>query len=268
MAMKSIGIVGCGAIGKALLKAVEAGRLAVRVAGVTSRTEKSARAFLSTLREPPPYLDRKQLIAASDLIIEAAGQAVVPALAEEVFAAGKDLMVISVGALLEHPEIMGKSRESGCRLFVPSGAIAGLDGIKSASVGQLSHVTITTRKPPEGLEGAPYLVERKISLAGLSEERELFSGSAREACRGFPANVNVSAAVSLAGVGPDKTRIRILAVPGLKRNCHDIEVEGEFGRLAIYVENVPSENPRTGRLTALSIIRSIQDVIDPVRIGT
>ena len=266
--MKSIGIVGCGAIGQALLKAVEAGRLAVRVAGVTSRTEKSARSFLSILREPPPYLDRKQLIARSDLIIEAAGGSVVPSLAEEVFAAGKDLMVISVGALLDHPEIIGKSRESGCRLFVPSGAIAGLDGIKSACVGRVSHVTITTRKPPEGLEGAPYLVEHKITLAGLREERELFSGSAREACRGFPDNVNVSAAVSLAGLGPDRTRIRILAVPGLKRNCHDIEVEGEFGRLAVHIENIPSENPRTGKLTALSIIRSVQDVVDPVRIGT
>ncbi len=266
--MKSIGIVGCGAIGQALLKAVEAGRLAVRVAGVTSRTEKAASAFLSTLREPPPFLGRAHLIARSDLVIEAAGGAIVPDLAEQVFAAGKDLMVISVGALLDHPEIIGKSRESGCRLFVPSGAIAGLDGIKSACVGQVSHVTITTRKPPEGLEGAPYLVEHKISLAGLREERELFSGSAREACRGFPTNVNVSAAVSLAGLGPDRTRIRILAVPGLKRNCHDIEVEGEFGRLAVHVENVPGENPRTGQLTALSIIRSIQDVVDPVRIGT
>ena len=266
--MKSIGIVGCGAIGKALLKAVEAGRLAVSVAGVTSRTEQSARAFLSTLREPPPYLSLKELITKSDLVIEVAGQAVVPGLAEEVFAARKELMVISVGALIDHPEIMGKARESGCRLFIPSGAIAGLDGIKSASVGQVAHVTITTRKPPEGLEGAPYLVEHKLSLTGLRQEREIFSGSAREACRGFPANVNVSAAVSLAGVGPDKTRIRIVAAPGLKRNCHDIEVEGEFGRLAIHVENVPSENPRTGRLTALSIIRSVQDVIDPVRIGT
>lgn len=268
MAIRTIGIVGCGAIGRALLKAVEAGKLAVSVAGVTSRTEKSARAFLSTLRDPPPYLDRAHLIANSDLIIEAAGGAVVPGLTEEVFAAGKDLMVISVGALLDHPEIIGKSRESGCRLLVPSGAIAGLDGIKSACAGQVSHVTITTRKPPEGLEGAPYLVEHKISLAGLSEEREVFSGTAREACRGFPANVNVSAAVSLAGLGPDRTRIRILAVPGLKRNCHDIEVEGEFGRLAVHIENVPSENPRTGRLTALSIIRSVQDAADPVRIGT
>ncbi len=268
MASISIGIIGCGAIGQALLKAVDAGILTMRVTGVTSRTEKTARDFLATLRNPPAYMDQKEVIHSSDLIVEAAGVPVVPVLARQVFDAGKDLMVISVGALLDHPEIIARSRETGCRLFVPSGAIAGLDGIKSACVGKISHVTITTRKPPQGLEGAPYLVERAISLAGLREEREVFSGTAREACRGFPANVNVSAAVSLAGIGPDKTRIRILAVPGLQRNCHDIEVEGEFGRLAVHIENVPSENPRTGRLTALSIIRSVQDAADPVRIGT
>lgn len=266
--MKSIGVVGCGAIGRAILKAVDRGTLTVRVAGVTSRTEESARAFLATLRRPPPYLGLKALIENSDLVVEAAGGAIVPELAHQVFAAGKDLMVISVGALLEHPEIIDGSRKSGCRLFLPSGAIAGLDGIKSACVGQVSHVIMTTRKPPEGLEGAPYLVERGITLADLREEKEIFSGSAREACRGFPANVNVSAAVSLAGLGADKTRIRIVAVPGLKRNCHDIEVEGEFGRLAVHIENVPSENPRTGRLTAMSIIRSIQDAADSVQIGT
>ena len=97
---------------------------------------------------------------------------------------------------------------------------------------------------------------------------ELFSGNAREACRGFPANLNVSAAVSLAGLGPEKTQVKILAVPGLKRNCHDIEVEGEFGLLQVHIENVPTQNPRTGRLTALSIIRSVRDAADPVRIGT
>ncbi|MFQ5682571.1 MAG: aspartate dehydrogenase [Candidatus Binatia bacterium] len=268
MALKSIGIVGCGAIGQALLKAVDVGRLAVRVAGVTSRTEETARAFLSTLRQPPDYLDQALLIARSDLIVEAAGGAVVPDLARQVFDAGKDLMVISVGALLDYPEIIERSRKTRCHLFLPSGAIAGLDGIKSACTGVVSHVTITTRKPPGGLEGAPYLVEHGISLAGVREEREVFAGTAREACRGFPANVNVSAAVSLAGLGPDKTRIRILAVPGLRRNCHDIEVEGEFGRLTVHIENVPSENPRTGKLTALSIIRSVQDAADSVRIGT
>lgn len=266
--MRSIGVVGCGAIGKALLKAADEGKLGVSIAGVTSRTKESALAFLSTLAHPVPYLDQPTLIARCDLIVEAAGGSAVAGLARDVFGAGKDLMVISVGALLDRPEIFQQARETGCRLFVPSGAIAGLDGIKSACVGQVTHVTITTRKPPEGLEGAPYLVERGVFLKGLTEEREVFSGSAREACRGFPANVNVSAAVSLAGLGPDQTRIRILAVPGLKRNCHDIEVEGEFGRLFVHVENVPSENPRTGRLTAMSIIRSVQDAADSVRIGT
>jgi aspartate dehydrogenase len=267
MALKSIGIVGCGAIGKALVKAVEDGKLAVRVAGVTSRTEKSAREFLTAFKNPPPYLSLDELVRVSDLLVEAAGGNVVAELAKKAFAAGKDLMVISVGALLEHPEVMAESRRTGCQLYVPSGAIAGLDGIKSACVGQITHVTHTTRKPPLGLEGAPYLVERGISLVGLQEEKEVFSGSAREACRGFPANLNVMAAVSLAGIGPDRTRARILAVPGLTRNCHDIEVEGEFGRLHVHIENVPSENPKTGKLTALSIIRAVQDVVDPVRIG-
>ena len=266
--MTSIGIVGMGAIGRAILKAAEAGKLSVRVAAVTSRDEKSAREFLATLKNPPRYLDLRKVIAASELVVEAAGGRIVADLAEKVFAAGKDLMVISVGALLDHPEVIEDARRSGRRLLVPSGAIAGLDGIKSASVGTIDHVTITTRKPPGGLEGAPYLIENKISLAGLAAEREVFSGTAREACRGFPANVNVTAAVSLAGIGADRTRVRILAVPGLKRNCHDVEVEGEFGRLHIRVENVPSENPRTGKLTALSIIRSIQDAADSVRIGT
>lgn len=268
MQSKAVGIVGCGAIGRGLLKAVDSGKLSVRIAGVTSRSEKSARDFLSTFTNPPPYLSLQELIGASELIVEAAGGSVVPRLAEEVFAAGKDLMVISAGALLDHPEIIERSRQTGCRLYVPSGAIAGLDGIKSACVGEIREVTMTTRKPPNGLDGAPYLVRQGISVVGLTEEKEVFSGSAREACQGFPANVNVSAAVSLAGIGPDRTRIRILAVPGLSRNCHDIEVEGEFGRLHVHIENVPSENPKTGKLTALSIIRSVQDVVDPVRIGT
>ncbi len=267
MPLKSIGIVGLGAIGKALLGAAQSGKIAVRVAGVTSRTEASARDFLATCDNPPPYLSLDELIRQSDMIVEAAGGGVVPELAKKVFAAGKELMVISVGALVEHPEIIAEARRTGCRLHIPSGAIAGLDGIKSACVGEITHITHTTRKPPAGLEGAPYLVERGISLAGLQEEKEVFSGTAREACRGFPANVNVTGAVGLAGIGPDRTRVRIIAVPGLARNCHDIDVEGEFGKLHVHIENIPSENPKTGKLTALSIIRAVQDAVDPVRIG-
>jgi aspartate dehydrogenase len=265
---ESIGIVGCGTIGQALLREGDAGGLPVAIAGVNSRTESTARAFLSSLHNPPPYLNREELIARSTLVVETAGGQVVPELAREVFKAGKDLMVISIGALLDHPEIIEASRKSGCRLLAPSGAIAGLDGIKSACAGEVDWVMMVSRKPPQALEGAPYLIEQGISLDGLDRELEVFSGTAREACRGFPANLNVSAAVSLAGLGPDRTMVRMVAVPGLERNCHDIEVEGEFGLLTVHIENIPTENPRTGRLTALSIIRSVRDAVDPVSIGT
>ena len=265
---KSVGIVGCGAIGQSILRSADEGTLGVEIAGVTSRTEETAQNFLTTLRKPPPYLSLLDLIDNSDILVEAAGGGAVAELAGPTFDAGKDLMVISVGALLDHPEIMTRARETGCRLLIPSGAIAGLDGIKSACQGPMSHVRMTTRKPPRGLEGAPYLVERGISLVGLEEELEVFSGTARDACKGFPQNVNVSAAVSLAGLGPDETSIRILAVPGLERNCHDIEVEGDFGLLHIHIENIPTENPKTGRLTALSIRRCIRDAVDPVRVGS
>ena len=265
---KSIGIVGCGAIGKAILKAVDAGQIDVDVAGVATRTQEPAREFLSSLNHSWPLMSRGELIEAADMIVEAAGQEVVPELAKATFGAGKELMLISVGALIQHPEIVDRSRETGCRLLMPSGAIIGLDGLKSASMGEIDHVTMVSRKGPASLDGAPWVVENEIDLWGLTEETEIFSGSAREACAGFPANLNVSAAVSFAGIGPDRTTVKMVAVPGLNRNCHDIEVEGEFGLMRLHIENIPSENPKTGRLTAMSIIRTIQQSVDPVHIGT
>ena len=265
---QSIGIVGCGAIGKALLQAVDSGKLNIPVAGVSSRDEHRAHEFLSSLDSPPPYLDRQELIEKSDLVVETAGGHVVADLAKETFASGKDLMVISIGALLEYPEVIEEARKTGCRLLAPSGAIAGLDGIKSACAGRVDKVTMISRKPPVGLQGAPYIVENGINLEGLVGETEVFSGNAREAVKGFPSNLNVSAAVSLAGIGPDRTQVKMLVVPGLERNCHEVEVLGEFGVLKIHIENIPSENPKTGKLTAFSIIRSVRDAVDPFRIGT
>lgn len=268
MSKPAIGIIGCGAIGRAILQAADTGALDIRIAGVSSRTETSAVAFLSTLRTPPRYLRRAALIEQSDMIVEAAGPDVVPDLARETFDAGKGLMVISVGAVIAHPWLLERARETGCRLLLPSGAIAGLDGIKSACAGPVDYVTMVSRKPPAALEGAPFVVEQGIDLGALTTEQEIFSGTAREACRAFPNNLNVCAAVSVAGIGPDRTTVKMVAVPGLARNCHDVEVAGDFGLLRIHVENEPSENPKTGKLTALSIIRSLQQSIDPVQIGT
>ena len=271
----AIGIVGCGAIGRAILRQAQndggpggGGHLGAPVAGVTSRTADTALEFLETLESAPPYLGLEELVDRSSLLIETAGGHVVPSLAEAAFGSGKDLMVISIGALLEHPEVIERARTEGRRLYAPSGAIAGLDGIKSACQGRVDRVEMVSRKPIAALEGAPYLIENEIRIEGLETEEEVFYGPAREAVKGFPSNLNVSAAVSLAGIGPDRTMVRIVADPALSRNCHDITVEGEFGLLQVHIENIPSENPKTGRLTALSIIRSVRDVFDPVRIGT
>jgi aspartate dehydrogenase len=266
--MTTVGIVGCGSIGKAILRAADAGRLRRPIGGVASRTEESAQAFMATLDRPPPLLGLTALVEACDLIVEAAGGHVVNSLARSSFSKGKSLMVISVGALLDHPELFDLARETRCDLIVPSGAIAGLDGVKAACAGRVDFVRLTSRKPPRALQGAPFLVENGISLEGLSEPRLLFEGPAREAVRGFPDNLNVSAALSLAGIGPDRTDVAISADPNVERNCHDIEVKGEFGTLSVHIENIPGENPKTGRLTALSIIRAIDDYTDRVRIGT
>jgi aspartate dehydrogenase len=264
-----VGIVGMGTIGRAIAHALDTDDIGVQVAALTSRDMEKARAFAATLQAAPPVSDLPGVIAACDLVIEAATQAAMETIAPLTLAAGKDLMVLSAGALLDHPEWGELVAQHGAKVYIPSGAIVGLDGVKGACVGQVKGVTITTRKPPQGLAGAPYVEDREIDVWALTEETLIFDGSAREACKGFPANVNVSAALSLAGVGPDQTRIRIFAVPGSTRNMHDIEVEGEFGRMTAHIENVPSDtNPRTGKLSYLSAIALLKEIVSPIRCGS
>ena len=137
---------------------------------------------------------------------------------------------------------------------MPTGALIGLDAVRAAAEGTIHSVTMITRKPPNGLEGAPYLVERGISLKDLKAPLKVFAGRARDGARGFPANVNVAAALSLAGVGPDRTRLEIWADPALTRNTHRIEVDADTARFSMTIAGVPSENPRTGRIVALSAV--------------
>ena len=137
-----------------------------------------------------------------------------------------------------------------------------------ARVGEVTSVTMETRKPPRGLAGAPFIEQQKIDLDAITTETVIFEGPATEACRAFPANVNVLAALSLAGIGPERTRIKIYAVPGLTRNVHRVTIQGEFGRLTVEIENVPSENPRTGKLSYLSTIALLRDLGAPIRVGT
>jgi aspartate dehydrogenase len=151
---------------------------------------------------------------------------------------------------------------------VPTGALLGLDAVLAAAEGTIHSVRMVTRKPPGGLAGAPHLVRHGIEVGGLAEPLLVFSGSARDAAVGFPANVNVAAALSMAGIGPDRTTIEIWADPGVDRNIHRIELDSDAARLSMTIENVPSENPRTGRITAQSVLALLRKLRAPLAVGT
>jgi aspartate dehydrogenase len=262
-----VGIVGLGTIGRAVARALADGLPGLVLAGGATRDRARGAAFLASLPGAPPCLPLPELIARADVVVEAATQAALAEIAPPTLDAGRDLVVLSVGGLLDHPEWIEQAAARGARIHVPSGAIAGLDGLKGAAVdGHLDTVVVETRKPPRGLAGAPGVAG--LDLSAITAPTVVFEGTAREACRAFPANVNVVAAVSLAGLGPDRTRIRIHADPGIARNRHTIIAEGAFGRLRVELENVPSENPRTGRLSYLSTIAYLRDLAAPLRVGT
>ena len=265
---RNVGVVGLGVIGRAVCRALDAGIPGLRLAGALARDRARAEGFLGALASAPPFLPLEDLTAACDLVVEASSQAHVQEVAPTVLTAGRDLVMLSCGALLWHPEWVALAEAHGCRIHVPSGAIVGLDGVKGARLGAVTSVTMETRKPPRGLAGAPWIVEHRIDLEAITRETLVYEGPATEACRGFPANVNVLAALSLAGIGPERMRIRIYAVPGLQLNTHRIAMQGEFGRLTVEVENVPTENPRTGKLSYLSTIALLRDLGAPLRVGT
>jgi aspartate dehydrogenase len=263
-----VGIVGLGAIGRQLCRALDDGIPGLRLAGATARDRAKATDFLKGLGAPAPFLSLDELIAASSLVVEASTQQHLQEIAPKCLKAGRDLVVLSCGGLLGRQDWVDLAAANHCRILVPSAAIAGLDGVKGARVGAITSVTMESRKPPRGLAGAPWIAQQKIDLDAITKETLIFEGPATEACRAFPANVNVVAALSLAGIGPEKTRIKIFASPESPLNRHRIAVLGEFGRLTIEVENVPSENPRTGKLSYLSTIALLRELGVPLRVGT
>ncbi|MGH2373879.1 MAG: aspartate dehydrogenase [bacterium] len=265
-----VGLAGFGAVGQRVAVAVEQTLPDLTLGAITSGDLDKARARAQALlRIVPPVVPLPEAVTLSDIIVEAAPALAFREIASAVLGARKALLVLSVGALLDGYDAYARiARQHDARIYVASGAIGGLDAIAAAAEGEIEAVIMTTRKPPRALAGAPYLQEHGIDVMTLRDPQVIFEGSAREACRGFPANVNVSAAVSLAGIGPDRTRVRIIADPTLTRNMHDVEVTGDFGRFAVHIENAPSENPRTGILTAQSVVALLRKLAAPVRVGT
>jgi aspartate dehydrogenase len=264
-----VAIGGFGAIGKAVAQRLDRGIEGLTLAAVAARDVARAEAAMTGFVRPVPMVPLAQLWKHADVVVECAPAAVLRELAEQALGNGRIVMVLSCGALLDNFGLVDLARRNRGRILVPSGALLGLDAVIAAVEGGITSVNMITRKPPQGLLGAPYLLAHDIDIAGLAQPRRVFSGTAREAARGFPANVNVAAALALAGIGPDRTTVEIWADPTITRNIHRIEVEALAARLSMQVENVPSdENPRTGRLTALSIIAGLKKLSSPLAIGT
>lgn len=265
-----IGVIGCGAIGTMIALACE-GRLRGRVAlaGISDIDAAKTAKLNSSLLKKVPMLSLDKLISCSDLVVEAASAGVSAEVLRRCLSKRRDCLIMSVGGLLGHVDLLESAEKKGVSVFIPSGALCGIDGLKSAAIGKIDSVTLTTRKPLKGLDGAPYVRRMGIDLSSIKEEKVIFEGSAEEAVRGFPQNVNVSAVLSIAGIGAAKTRVRIVTAPGYTKNIHEVEITGEFGRITTRTENVPSvTNPKTSAMAFFSAIATLEGVTRSVKIGT
>ena len=264
-----VAIGGFGAIGKKVAEALDHGIDGLELAAVSARDRGRAEEAMAGFARPAPVVPLGELADRGDVVVECAPAALLREIALPALERGRRLVVLSCGALLDNPDLVELARQGGGCIHVPTGALLGLDAVAAAAEGGVSSVTMITRKPPQGLAGAPYLVENGIEISGLNAAKRVFAGTAREAARGFPANVNVAAALALAGIGPDRTTVEIWADPGVSRNTHRIEVEAEAARFSMQIEGVPSlENPRTGRLTPLSVVVLLRKLSSPLLIGT
>jgi aspartate dehydrogenase len=268
--MITIGICGLGAIGMRVAGAIDAGRIeGMRLVAVAAQDAARATARVAGFAVPPPVVAAGQLAELAEVVVDCAPAAAFDAVADPAIEAGRTLVTVSVAALLERMDLVERARRTGGRIVVPSGAILGLDAVRAMAEGEIVSVTLETRKPPRGLAGAPHLVSNGIEIEGLTEPKLVFSGTAREAARGFPANVNVAAALSLAGVGPDRTTVEVWADPGVDRNVQSVRIVSEFGEAEMTIRNVPSaENPRTGRIVAPSIVACLRRMTAPLVAGT
>jgi aspartate dehydrogenase len=269
-----VAVIGIGSIGQYLIEGIQQGR-----AGTTSLAAladvpaaETPLAALASRVGCPFTTDPLRLPAHKpDLIVEAASQAAVRAYAVALLEAGVDLMLMSIGALADPvllQRVSAAAAQRGRRVHLPAGAIGGLDVLRAATADRIDDVSIVTSKPPRALAGAPFFDTHPVDLAAITTRTVIYDGSAAEAVRLFPANVNVAAAVSLAGIGVERTRMQVVADPALDRNVHEVTARGAFGEMRIRLANVPSpSNPKTSFLACLSGLATLRRLSEAIQIG-
>lgn len=272
--MKKIGLLGCGVIGTQIALAIDSGKIPAQLTQIYDQSTESSKNLVSKLKNKPTIVENSHLLSSGqvDLVVEAASQQAVKDIALSVIQNKKDLMIMSVGALLDESiiEVLTEAcKEFNKQIILPSGAIAGLDAIKSVK-DELVSLTLVTTKPPKSLKGAKFFETSNINLDAIKKPTTIFEGSASDAVKLFPANINVAALLSLTGLGSKNTKVMIVTDPNTDKNTHNILAEGKFGKITIAVENVPDPtNPKTSRLAILSAIQTLRQYCqDGVCIGT
>lgn len=265
-----VAIAGLGTIGLEVARRIDAGDIpGTSLVAVSARDQNRAAKRVAGFQSPPKILPLGDLAGEADIVVECAPAAVFMEIANSVVAQGRTLVPLSVGVLLNHLDLIERLEETGARIVVPTGALLGLDAVKAVAEGEVESIRLTTRKPPAGLKGAPHLVQNAIDVDAITTPTKVFSGNAREAATGFPANVNVGAALALAGIGPERTEVEIWADPTVTRNTHTVTVESDSSRLNMTIENIPTpENPPTGKITALSVIATLRRLTASMIVGT
>ncbi len=264
-----VAIGGLGTVGAVVAQRLDAGIPGLTLVAVSARDRARAAQRVAALRRPVPILALPELADVADVVVECAPASVFAEVAEPATKAGRVFIPISVGALLSHWHIVELAASHGARIIVPSGALIGLDAVRAVAEGEIHSVRMITRKPPRALAGSPYVEEHGIELDQIAQPVRIFQGTAREGAQGFPANVNVAAALGLAGIGVDRTQLEIWADPTVNRNTHNIVVEADSARFELTIENVPTEeNPRTGKTVALSVIATLKRLVSPLTVGT
>ena len=267
--MLAVGIIGYGTIGRVVARALDAGIDGMRLAAVATGRRDKAAAAMAELAQPVEIMSIAAVADCSDIVVDCAPKAVFRDIAETALGRGRILVTVSGAGILANPDIEDLARANGGRVILATGALLGLDAVRAAAEGQINEVRMITRKPPNALKDAPHIIDNDINLDGLNGAVKVFEGSAREGAMVFPANVNVAAALGLAGVGADATRLEVWADPHLQRNTHAIEVDADSARFTLNIENVQSpENPGTGKITALSVIACLRGMTAPMKIGS
>jgi len=267
--MLSVGIIGLGTIGNVVAKALDDGIGGMRLAAIASGRRDKAIASIAKLSEQVDLLTIDEVAERCDIIVDCAPKAVFRELAMATLSRGRILVTVSGAGILANEDIEDVARQNGGRLILATGALLGLDAVRAATEGTIHSVRMITRKPPNALRDAPHIIDNNISLDRLNGAIQVFEGSAREGAKAFPANVNVAAALGLAGIGADATQLEVWADPHLDRNTHSIEVDADSAKFTLQIENVQSEsNPGTGKITALSVIACLRGMTAPMKVGS